>query len=48
MIQGITNYQDRTKDLVYTYDNSYRLATAQTVGSHWGLRWVRRKRFSEP
>jgi RHS repeat-associated protein len=36
-IMGITNYNDRTKDLAYTYDDFHRLATAQTAGSHWGL-----------
>ncbi len=39
-IMGITNYNDRTKDLSYTYDDLYRLATAETAGSHWGLSWT--------
>ncbi|RPJ59181.1 MAG: hypothetical protein EHM23_15030, partial [Acidobacteria bacterium] len=39
-IMGITNYNDRTKDLSFTYDRLYRLATAQTAGSHWGLSWT--------
>ncbi len=39
-IMGITNYNDRTKDLGFTYDRLYRLATAETAGTHWGLSWT--------
>ena len=39
-IQDIYNYNDRTKDLTFTYDDFYRLNTAQTAGSHWGLSWT--------
>jgi YD repeat-containing protein len=39
-IMSIVDYQDRTKDLSFTYDRLYRLATAQTAGSHWGLSWT--------
>jgi YD repeat-containing protein len=39
-IMSIVGYQDRTKDLSFTYDRLYRLATAQTAGSHWGLSWT--------
>ena len=35
-IMEITDYNDTTKSLSYTYDNFYRLATAETQGSHWG------------
>jgi RHS repeat-associated protein len=38
-IMGITNWNDRTRDLVFTYDSFYRLDSAQTTGSHWGLAW---------
>jgi RHS repeat-associated protein len=39
-IMGITNWNDRTRDLVFTYDSFYRLDSAQTTGSHWGLAWT--------
>jgi YD repeat-containing protein len=39
-IMSMVDNQDRTKDLSFTYDRSYRLATAQTAGSHWGLSWT--------
>ncbi len=36
-ITSIWNNVDRTKDLNFTYDEVYRLKTAETLGTWWGL-----------
>ncbi|MGI0016824.1 MAG: hypothetical protein ACREBU_25670, partial [Nitrososphaera sp.] len=39
-ITSIWNNVDRTKDLNFTYDGVYRLKTAETVRTWWGLQWT--------
>ncbi len=40
LIHGIIDWRDRSRDVSYTYDDFWRLAMAQTAGSHWGLAWT--------
>ena len=39
-IMKITDHIDTTKTINYTYDDFYRLKTAATQGTHWGLSWT--------
>jgi YD repeat-containing protein len=40
LVHGVIDWRDRSRDVSYTYDSYWRLATAQTAGSHWGLAWT--------